>query len=343
MEIPFVSILIPTRNEEKFIGTCLDSLVANDYPKDKCEIIIIDGLSEDDTINQVNDYSNRYNYIKVISNPGRIFPSAVNIGISHSTGDRLFIIGAHAVYPSDYISKCVFIGSKYNADNIGGILNTIPMNNNFSGSLISFVLSNSFGVGNSTFRTGSAEIKEVDTVFGGCYKKEVFVKFGHFNERLISTSDYEFNKRIKRGGAKIILVPDIVVNYYTRSTFKKFINNNLRNGYWAIFPIAVTKNIPVSLRHFIPLGFILSIIGLLILSALNPVFLYILIGILILYLCGAVYFSARSIEGRHRLLPFLPIAFFVLHISYGLGSLWGLLNVGIYRILNQHHVKNPKE
>ena len=124
-------------------------------------------------------------------------------------------------------SKCVDNSLKNSADNVGGVLQTVPFDNNLAGSLISFVLSNPFGVGNSRFRTGSGAVLEVDTVFGGCYKKEVFRKYGIFNERLTSTSDYEFNRRIRKHGARILLFPDIKVTYYTRSTIKTFIKNNL--------------------------------------------------------------------------------------------------------------------
>jgi glycosyltransferase involved in cell wall biosynthesis len=332
MTYPFISIIIPCRNEEVFISKCLDSLIANDYPTDRIEIFVIDGLSTDNTLTIIQDFLYKFPFIKLISNPKKIFPAAINIGIHHSMGDLIFIAGAHATYNENYISKCVENSLKNNADNVGGVIKTVPDRSDLMGSLISFVLSNPFGVGNSKFRTGSMDILEVDTVFGGCYKKEVFQKYGLFNESLISTSDYEFNKRIKKHGARILLIPDIEVTYFTRSSIQKFIKNNLRNGFWAIYPIALTKNLPVSLRHFIPLVFVLSMILLLALSLKWSFFLLVLLALMIIYLLSSLYFSLSSSGIKYYLVLFLPVLFFILHLSYGLGSLWGAIRVIVLKI-----------
>jgi len=330
--VPFISVLIPCHNEEFFIRRCIDSVVANDYQADRMEIFLIDGLSTDNTIDILNNYSLRFKHIKVLSNPKRVFPAAVNMGIRVSHGDFIFIMGAHAIYPENYFSKCIECSVKFNADNVGGILNTIPFDDSVIGTLISTVLSNPFGVGNSKFRTGAEIITEVDTVFGGCYRKNVFEKHGLFTEDLISTSDYEFNNRIRRKGAKIILDPGIIVTYYTRSSLLSFIKNNLRNGYWAIYPIAVSKNIPVSMRHLVPLLFVLSIIILVLLSFKWPLFLFTLIGMMIVYLLTCFYFSFISIENKYHFFPLLSVFFLILHITYGLGSLWGLVIVFLSNI-----------
>jgi glycosyltransferase involved in cell wall biosynthesis len=334
MTRPFISILIPCRNEEVFISKCLDSLLSNDYSKDRIEFLIIDGLSTDNTVDIVKGYLNKFPFINIFQNQKKVFPAAVNIGIKESRGDFIFIAGAHATYAPDYFSKCVENSLKYNADNVGGVLQTVPLDHNLAGELISFVLSNSFGVGNSKFRTGSFDIMEVDTVFGGCYKKEVFQKYGMFIESLTSTSDFEFNKRIKQRGAKILLVPEIKITYFTRSTIRKFIKNNIRNGFWAIYPIALTKGIPVSLRHFIPLIFLFSIIFFLVSSLKWSFFIKVLLVLLILYLLCSIYFSIRSISKKYHLIPFLPVLFFILHITYGLGSLWGAIRVIIFKMKN---------
>lgn len=339
MTNPFISIIIPCRNEEVFISKCLDSLLANEYPKDKIEIFVIDGFSTDRTLNIVRDYLNKFHFIKLFQNPKKVFPAAVNIGIKESGGDLIFIVGSHATYYPDYFSKCVENSLIYNADNVGGVLETVPLKHNLTGSLISYVLSNSFGVGDSKFRTGSTDILEVDTVFGGCYKKEVFQKYGIFNEDLTSTSDYEFNKRIKQQGARILLIPDIKVTYYTRSTIKKFIINNLRNGFWAIYPIALTRGIPVTQRHFIPLIFVLAILFFLVLSLKWSFFIKVLLALLTFYLISSLYFSFRSIEKKYHLIPFLPLMFIILHSSYGIGSLWGAIRVIFSQIKDSK--KNP--
>lgn len=319
--LPYLSVIIPFRNEEKFISQCLDSLLLNDYPKDKLEILLIDGLSTDKSIEIISTYIQKYPFIKIITNPKKIFPAAVNLGYTNSKGEVIAILGAHAIYNSDYFSKNVSNLYEYNADNSGGILETETVNKSIIGKTIAAALSSRFGVGNATFRTGSDKITEVDTVFGGCYKRSVFKKIGLFNENLISSSDMDFNVRLKNTGGKIILDPSVRAKYYTRSTFSKFIKNNFRNGFWAIYPIKFTKYIPVKLRHFIPLGFVMSLLCSAILSLLFPFFLIPLIAILVLYLSAATYFAFKnSDKGYNPLL--LLFFFFLLHFVYGIGSLF---------------------
>jgi glycosyltransferase involved in cell wall biosynthesis len=331
MEKPYVSLLIPCRNEEKFISDCLDSLLKNDYPIDKTEILVIDGISDDSTVRIVEEYISRNSNIRLLSNSKRVFPAAVNIGITESKGELIFIMGAHAIYPEEYISKCVKSSLELNSENVGGILNTIPIDENMMGRMISYVLSNSFGVGNSTFRTGHSEIIEVDTVFGGCYKRDVFDRIGNFNENLVSTSDMEFNTRLKRSGGKIYLIPDIIANYYTRSTFTKFMQNNFRNGFWAIYPLRFVDIIPVSLRHFIPLMFLVGIICGILLSFVSNIFLYILLSVLSLYIVASIIASFEFLKKNIISGLVIPSLFLMLHISYGIGSLIGLIKVLVHK------------
>jgi glycosyltransferase involved in cell wall biosynthesis len=336
---PFVTIIIPCRNEEAYISICLDSLIENDYPKDKLEILVIDGVSKDDTKKVVLGYKDKFNYIQLYENKDKIFPSAVNQGIKASKGDLILIAGSHAHYNQEYISKCVSNSLKYNADNVGGSLITEAQDKGYIGDIIKTVLSSPFGVGNSTFRTGGNKVREVDTVFGGCYKRDVFERIGFFNENLISTSDYEFNKRLRRNGGKIFLFPDIEVYYYTRSSFKKFLKNNFRNGFWSIYPIAFVDYIPVSLRHLIPLCFILGLLVSVILTMINSAFLYFFLGILLLYFLLAIFFSFKSRDLKVRIV--LPAFFFLLHASYGIGSLMAVWKVIYIKIFNNLSKNSP--
>jgi len=324
-----VSIIIPCRNEEKFIAKCLDSIINNDYPKENLEVLVIDGMSEDKTRQIVQEYEHKYPFIKLLDNPKKVTPIAFNIGIQHAEGEIIAIMCAHAIYEKDYISKCVKYLDEYKADNVGGTMITIPRENTFIGRAIVSALSHRFGVGGSVFRTGSKEPRWVDTVFGGCYKREVFDRIGLFNENLVSTQDMEFNQRLKKAGGKILLHPEIVSNYYARSDFKSFCKHNFRNGIWAIYPLKFVDHIPVSWRHFIPLVFVSGLIGSAVLSAFFHFFLWLLLFIAGSYTLANIYFSFKitTKEKDFRYLFVMPIIFASLHIVYGLGSLWGLLRV----------------
>ena len=327
--LPFVSIVIPCRNEEKFIGKCLDSIIANNYPKDNLEILVIDGMSEDGTKKVVEGYSRQYPFIKYLENPKKITPCALNIGIKEAKGGIVMRMDAHATYKEDYVSKCIRYLNEYNADNVGGVMMTLPMENTFTGKAIVIALSSRFGVGNSAFRTGSKEPKWVDTVFGGCYKKEVFEKIGLFNENLVSTQDMEFNLRLKRAGGKILLHPDIISYYYTRSNLKDFCKNNFRNGFWAIYPIKFTKEMPVSLRHLVPLVFVFSLVFSLVTGMFAPTLIWLFFSIMGAYVALCIYSSLVIAlrEGNFFYLLMMPVVFTILHFLYGLGSLWALFGL----------------
>jgi glycosyltransferase involved in cell wall biosynthesis len=330
MNYPLISILIPCRNEELFISGCVTSLLNQDYPSEKVEILIVDGLSTDGSLRLLKEIVEKNVNVLLIENPGKIFPVAVNLGISRAKGDYIFIAGAHAIYPSNYISECIKYSLKYDADNIGGIIETVPLKDNFLGRLITTVLSSPFGVGNSKFRTGSTEIIETDTVFGGCYKSNVFSKYGMFNENLVSTSDYEFNRRIKKAGARILLVPEVNATYYTRSNLAGFLKNNIRNGFWAIYPILFTDHFPVSFRHLVPLIFTLSLIATICLGLISEYFIYLFFTIIILYLIVSLFYSVKAAKDKVGSVFALPVLFISLHLTYGIGSLWGVINV-IYK------------
>ena len=323
----FVSIIIPSRNEEKFICKCLDSIIAQHYPKDKLEVLVIDGSSEDGTKDIIQGYAECYPLIRLLDNPEKITPVAFNMGIKNAKGKVIMIMSAHATYEKEYILKCVEYLQKYKADNVGGIMITRFRNNTFMGKAIVLALSHRFGVGNSVFRTGTKEPMWVDTVFGGCYKKEVFEKIGLFNEDLVSTSDMEFNLRLKKEGGRILLVPEIISYYYTRSDFRSFCKNNFRNGLWAILPFKYSKIMPVSWRHLVPLAFISSLIGTRALSAFSSIFFWLFWLILGSYILSNAYFSIKISKKQKDLkyIFIMPLIFGSLHLLYGLGSLWGTL------------------
>ncbi|HRS53339.1 MAG TPA: glycosyltransferase family 2 protein, partial [Bacteroidales bacterium] len=312
-KLPYISLILPCHNEEIFIEKCINSILENEYPSEKIELLVIDGLSTDNTVNIVKKYIDKHIKIKIFTNHKKYFPAAVNIGINNSKGDYIFILGAHAVYHKNYFSKCIETALRTNADNVGGVLITDGLNKSIIGKGITIVLSHPFGVGNSTFRTGSNKEIEVDTVFGGCYKKEVFKNIGLFNENLISSSDIDFNKRLKKNNGKIILNPSIQATYYTRTNFKKFIINNFRNGFWAVYPIKFVDYIPVSARHFIPFFFFIGITIGLFLIPFSNIIKNIYLTTICIYFLITILISLKYIFKNPLYLFILPFLFFTLH------------------------------
>ncbi|MFH1563828.1 MAG: glycosyltransferase family 2 protein [Nitrospirota bacterium] len=324
----FVSIIIPCRNEERFISKCLDSIIANDYPEDKFEVLVVDGMSTDGTREILQGYEKGHPFIKVLDNPEKITPVAINIGIKAAKGEIVMIMSGHTIYKNDYILKCVRYLNEYKADNVGGVLITLPGANTLIGKAITFALSHPFGVGNSCFRTGSNEPRWVDTCSFGCYRKEVFDKIGLYNENLVRSQDMEFNLRLKKAGGKTLLHPEIIGYYHAKSTLTGFYKHNFDDGVWAIYPLRFGSQL-FCLRHLIPLIFVLSLIFSIVLSFFLPIFFWLFLFIFSLYFLTNLYSSYKiSLRERNfRYLFILPLVFAARHIGYGLGSVWGLLKV----------------
>ena len=331
--LPFVSIVIPCRNEEKYIGPCLDSIVANSYPTDKLEILVADGMSEDGTREILKHYAERYPFVKVLDNHKKIASTALNIAIKNAKGEIIVRMDAHNTYEQEYVSRCIESLLKYDADNVGGIWIIVPGSNSLISKAIALVLSNPFGAGDAHYKVGySGEPIYVDTVPFGCYKKEVFEKIGLYNENLVRSQDMDFNIRLTKAGGKILLVPDIISYYHARYNLSDFYRHNFTDGVWAIYPLKFGSTL-FHLRHLVPLAFVLSLIGSLLLSIFSSIFLWLFLFIMGLYLLVSIYFSLRLAirEKNFRCLFITPIVFATRHIAYGFGSLYGLLKVLISR------------
>ena len=211
-----VSVVMPVYNEVKYIDKCIRSLLLQDYPVQNMEWIFVDGRSQDNTVRILNGYAELYpQLIRVLENPHKIVPYAMNIGIAASRGKYIVRLDAHADYTQDYISKCGHYLDTTDADNVGGVADT--KSNGFIGNAVAKMLSSKFGVGNSQFRTGG-DSGYVDTVPFGAFRREVFSNYGGYDERLVRNQDNEMNYRIRKNGGKIYLSSDIHLTYYCRDS-----------------------------------------------------------------------------------------------------------------------------
>lgn len=334
----FVSVIAPCRNEKDYIKKFLDSMVAQTYPKDHLEFLIADGASGDGTRDIILEYVKKHPFIHLINNPKKYTPFGLNLAIKQSKGDVILRLDSHAMYPEDYVTKCVQYLQESAADNVGGIIKTTPAKNTLEAKAIALCMSHGFSVGNSYFRKGADKPKEVDTVFGGCYKKEVFKKIGLFNEKLTRSQDLEFNLRLKRTGGKIMLNPDIFCYYYHKTTFASFFLHNFRDGQWAILPLKFTGKF-FKLRHYLPLMLVLTFLLLLVLSFFSKLIFMVWIVLIGLYLFLILFFSAvvSRKENDVRLFFVMPVAFLVRTIGYSLGSLEGLTELLISARVKDRH------
>jgi glycosyltransferase involved in cell wall biosynthesis len=325
--MPKISVIVPTFNEEKYISSCLDSILESDYAYEKMEIFVVDGMSEDGTRDIVEKYHGKFPFVKLIENQQRHTPIGMNLGIQASSGEFVFILSAHATYETDYFTKLVENIQNLDADCVGGVLLTEVKNTNAKSSSIKEVLMHKFGVGNALFRTGCDEVMEVDTVAFGCYRKSAFAKYGLFDEKLIRNQDIELNKRIINAGGKIYLIPEVQCTYFARETFTSLAKNQYKNGFWNMLTAYYTKTLSsLSLRHFVPLLFVLSLLFPLLLSLGFPKMLWIAFISLASYLSLVIIISIKLKNSSNSVI-YLIVSFLTLHLSYGLGSLMGIFSV----------------
>lgn len=318
---PFVSVLIPCRNEERYIASCLDSILGGDYPRDRLEVLVIDGRSDDRTPWILQQYSRRYPHVRVLDNPRRITPAALNIGLRAARGELIARVDAHAVYPADYLSRLVSALEETGADSVGGVIETRPGIDTAIGRAIAAAMSHPLGVGNSHFRVGSTIRRTVDHVPFFCCRKTVFDRVGGFDEELVRNQDGEFSTRLIRQGGRIVLIPEVVAQYFARDSMSKLARMFYQYGY---FKVLTTRKVGrvMTVRQVVPAAFILTLLMLSLTSLWVPPAGMALFGILAAYAAIVFAFGLRSAHSIGTESAVVLCACFpVMHFSYGFGSL----------------------
>lgn len=323
-ESPFVSAIIPVRNEEKFVAQCLQSVVDQDYPQDRMEILVVDGGSEDRTPEIVAEFSARYPTIRLLDNPKLSAPAGLNLGIRQARGDVIVRVDGHCLLEPDYVSQCVKHLRETGADNVGGLMRTVGQG--YVGQAIALALNSFFGSGGSKFHYTSEE-QYVDTVYLGAFPRHVFDRVGFFNERLMRNQDYELNYRIRAAGGEIFLSPAIKSYYYGRTTLGGLWHQYFHYGFWKLEMIQMHPR-SVRPRHLAAPLFVLSLFATGLLSLVHRGFLILFLLTTATYLLASL-FSSLLIARRKgwRYLPLLPVAFAVMHFGWGLGFLWRLVRI----------------
>lgn len=323
-----VSVICPIYNEEKYIAKCIESIVQQDYPKDKLEILFVDGMSTDHTREIIEQYTKEYPYIRIIDNPDKVVPHAMNRGIMASKGDVIIRLDAHAVYPTNYFSKLIEGLHQHQADNVGAQCRTLPVNQSTTSIAIAEALASSFGVGNSMFRIGITKDLETDTVPFGCFRRDVFEKVGLYDTELIRNQDDELNARIINHGGKIVLLAGLEFDYYARDSYAKLFRMYYQYG---LYKPLVNKKLgsPATLRQFIPPVFVMGLVLGAILSICIPIIGLLYGAVILIYLAAGMILGIKMAKKHHSevLALAMPFTFFVLHFSYGVGYIHGIIKI----------------
>lgn len=334
---PSVSLIIPCRNENNYIDTVIDNLIAQDYPSDKVEIIIAEGRSTDGTVERIQAKAAQHSNIFLIDNEEKVVPYGLNKAIKAAKGEYIVRIDAHCEYPTNYVSRLIEVHQELGAENTGGVWITRPGSESNIGKTIALATSHPFGIGNSHYRLGTDGITEVDTVPYGCFKKDLFDRIGFFDTDLTRNQDDEFNARIIKNKGKIYLIPDLEIIYYARPTLQKMSKMFFQYGIFK--PLANKKVGHIStVRQLVPFAFVMYLLVGLPISFIGPLFCYLYVSGIAFYFLINLFISI-SIALKHQkgsLLLLLPITFTAIHLSYGWGYLRGIIK---YLILNKQTKK----
>jgi glycosyltransferase involved in cell wall biosynthesis len=322
VEPPFVTIVIPTRNEGGHIVELLGCVFSQDYPADRMEVIVADGCSDDNTPQIVTEYAKRYSNLRLVHNPRRIVPTGFNLALAAAKGEIIVRVDGHTTIESDYVRQCVETLERTGAANVGGRMDAVGRGR--FGEAVAAATSSSFGVGNSRSHYSYKE-EWVDSVYLGAWPRRVFEESGLFDEELVHDQDDEFNYRVRKHGGKMLLNPQIRSVYTNRSSPVALWKQYFQYGFWKVRVLQKHQK-QMRPRQFAPPLFVLSLILSLCFAVLLPwgwISLAAIAGCYALANLGASAIAVAVKGWEH--LPLLPLVYAILHLSYGFGFLVGLI------------------
>ena len=326
----FVSIIMPCYNEERFIEPALENL-CNQYDKQNYEIIVVDGRSTDRTREVIKQFAEKRGDVslRVIDNPDRAIPKALNLGIAAARGEFILRMDSHAAPSAGYVRRCVELLSNGEAAVVGMYCHVCASNETVAARAIAAAVSHPFGIGDASYRLSQGQSQQaVDTVAFGSFRKELWRQLGGFNETLHTNEDYDFNYRVRAAGGVVLLDRAEHSTYFARGTLRDLMSQYFRYGKWKARMIRLHPQ-SIKLRHMVAPMFVLSLIVLPLLGWWwAPAWILLAIG-LGLYLALAVYFAAkiarRNKDSRLALTLFTPVVFFTLHVTWGVSFLLSLI------------------
>jgi succinoglycan biosynthesis protein ExoA len=329
--LPKVSIIVPCYNEQSTIRLLLDALHQQTYPRANMEVIISDGMSQDGTRAAVAAFQKDFPDLEVrlVDNPLRNIPSGVNRGIEASRGEIIVRFDGHAKPYPDYVRNCVTAHAEGRGENVGGVWEIRPGTETWIAKSIAVAAAHPLGVGDALYRH-TKQAAEVDTVPFGSFRRALIEKIGFFDESLLTNEDYEFNARVRKSGGKIWLDPSIRSVYFARATLPELIRQYWRYGFWKW---RMLRRYPDTLRwrQALPPLFVLSLVGLIILSIFLPFARILLLGELLIYFSIMLLAGFYAAFRQHKayLILGLPLAIPAMHIAWGTGFGWSMLTSSV--------------
>ena len=328
MPEPKVTVFIPVYNEEKHIEGVLKGLFDQDW-RGSMEILLVDGHSSDGTVEIIERMKGNAPAsvtIRILHNSRRHIPISLNLACEEATGSILVRLDGHTYPPPHFISRMVRnLESIPKQGTVGGCWNIVPANNTVWARACAAAVSHRFGIGNAAYRIWAASadpvLQQVDTVPFGAFAKSLWQQLGGYDESLLFDEDSDFNFRVRQTGNAVWLDPGIVFDYVARSNLKQLWIQYFRYGFWSSRFFWKHRTIS-SWRKLGPFTFVSTILLLL------PFLPLVSVSLFAFHLGVAVIVAFReALRGRQGPAFFfsLTAAFWVVHWSYGIGNLCGLL------------------
>jgi glycosyltransferase involved in cell wall biosynthesis len=327
-ELPRVSVIVPVRNEAGFIQRALDQILAQDYPADRLEIIVADGMSDDGTREILKRYTERYERIKMVDNPSRITPSALNVAIAAATGDVITRIDGHCEVAADFIRQNVLLLAEHpEAWVVGGPI--VHAGKNRFGKAVAVAMAHPAGVGMATHRFSNFE-GYVEGAQFPTFRRWVFDRVGTFDEQLVRNQDDELNYRITQAGGRSYISPRVKYVYYVRGRIGQLFKQYFHYSFWRI-PVLRKHKKPTTPRQLVPPLFFLAVIVLAIVgTALRQPLLA--LALPAVYLAALITIAASVIPRQGQAVAALvPVAMATMHFAYAAGIAYGLWALAFHR------------
>jgi GT2 family glycosyltransferase len=317
---PVVRVVIPCRNEQAYIERCLRSLVDADRSDMLVDVHVCDGLSDDGTRDIIDRITREQPWIRLVDNPQRTTPFALNLGLRGGAYDVGIILGAHAEVAKDFLRANIDALQQHpEAGCVGGIIESVYTSD--EARVIGAAMTHPFGVGSAHFRTGLKE-GPVDTVAFGAYRREVFERIGYFDERLVRNQDDEFNYRVTKAGFGIFLSRSIRSRYFVRGSFEKLFAQYDQYGYWKVYVNRIHRTV-TTWRQLVPALFVAFLVVGMVLAFFSPWIKWIWVLGMLAYVLALLVASFR-VAGPNVPVVSVMRAFVTLHMAYGIGYLRGL-------------------
>ena len=317
---PFVSVVMPVRNERPFIAKCVQQMLDQDYPRDKFEIVVADGLSDDGTLDILADIAAKHPQVRVIENPGRIVSTGLNLAIQAARGEIILRLDGHAEVAADFMRQDVLLLAEHaEAWSVGGPIH--HTGRTAFGRAVAIAMSHPCGVGNARHRFPDFE-GYVEGAQFPAIRRWVFDRVGFFDESLVRNQDDEFNFRMAQAGGKVFVSPRVKYVYYVRESLGKLARQYFQYGYWRI-PVMRKHRRPTTLRQLAPPLFflvmgVLAVIGVWLRSPLVGFALPLIYAAILI----AVGLSAAPKAGLAVALR-IPVALATMHLAYAWGECVG--------------------